>query len=59
MRRLAFIVLFSFIFCSYLYSQQYDDLQSRAISNDRLKQFRDRNRGKIIFFFSLLMTKPR
>ena len=39
MKNLTIVLLVSLIFCSYLYSQQYDDLQEKTLNNDRLKHF--------------------
>ena len=50
MKKLVLIVLFSFTFCSYLYSQQYDDLQAGSLSKDRLRQFPSPENGKNYFF---------
>ncbi len=50
MKKMTIMLLFSLIFCPYLYSQQYDDLQERTIDNDRLKLFPGPTEGKNYFF---------
>ncbi len=59
MKKLAVIVLFSLIFCSYLYSQQYDDLQAGTVSNDKLKQFPGPESGKNYFFLQSIDDKTQ
>jgi len=59
MKNLAIVVLFSLIFCSNLYSQQYDDLQEKYITNDRLKLFPSPAEGKNYFFLLSVEDKTQ
>ena len=59
MKKLAIVALLSIIFCSYLYSQQYDDLQEKSINNERLKLFPAPPEGKNYFFLQSIEDKTQ
>jgi len=57
MKKFTILLLLSIIFCPYLYSQQYDDLQERSIDYDRLKLFPSPAEGKNYFFLQSVENK--
>jgi hypothetical protein len=59
MKKFAFAALLLLIFSSYLFSQQYDDLQEKRINNDRLKLFPSPAEGKNYFFLQSVDDKTQ
>lgn len=59
MKNKAIILLLLLICGSYLFSQQYDDLQEKQINNDRLKLFPAPAEGKNYFFLQSINDKTQ
>lgn len=59
MKRTVLVLIFSALMSAMLYSQQYDDLQEKPITNERLKQFPSPVEGKNYFFLLSINDKTQ
>ena len=59
MKKMSIALILSFIFCTLLFAQHYDDLQEKRINNERLKLYPSPAEGKNYFFLQSIDDKTQ